>query len=60
MANRSTHKLVLASLAALLLLLALPGWATQVQVYGQSPDYNGLYASQNDTSEVSARIRSGV
>jgi len=37
-------------LSALLLLLAVPGWASQVLVYTQSPDYNGLYASQNDTS----------
>lgn len=50
MSNRSTHKLVFAALAALLLLLAVPGWAAQVQVYAQGPDYNGLYASQNDTA----------
>jgi hypothetical protein len=48
MANSSTHKLVLASLAALLMFLAVPGWATQVLVYSQSPNYNSLYASQND------------
>jgi len=34
----------------LLLLIALPGWATQVAVFSQSPNYQGLYASQNDTS----------
>ncbi|HEY4930410.1 MAG TPA: PEP-CTERM sorting domain-containing protein [Terriglobales bacterium] len=56
MANRSTHKLVLASLAALLLLLAVPGWATQVLVYSQGPDYNNLYASQNDTSGFGANF----
>lgn len=50
MANRLKHTLVLASVAALLLLLAVPGWAGQVQVYSQSPNLQGLYASQNDTA----------
>ena len=35
---------------AVLLVVAAPIWAAQVQVYSQSPDFNGLYASQNDTS----------
>src|SRR5664279_4857189 len=50
MSHSSTHKFALAVLAALLLTLAVPGWAGQVQVYTQGPNYNGLYASQNDTA----------
>ena len=50
MANRTTRKLVLASMAALLMFLAVPGWATQVLVYAQNPDNQSLFASQNDTS----------
>ena len=50
MSNRSKHKLALAALATLLLVLAMPGWANQVPVYTQAPNYNYLYASQNDTS----------
>ena len=56
MANSSTHKLVLASLAALLMFLAVPGWATQVLVYSQGPNYQNLYASQNDTSGFGANF----
>jgi len=37
-------------LSALLLVLAVPGWASQVLVYSQGPDYLNLYASQNDIS----------
>ena len=49
MAYRFTRGLVFVGLAALLLAVALPGWASQL-VYAQNPDFNGLYASQNDTS----------
>ena len=49
MANRTTRKLMLASLAALLMFLAVPGWATQVLVYSQAPNFQDLYASQNDS-----------
>ncbi len=48
MADRLKHKLPLVALAAMLLVLAVPGWAGQVIVYTQSPDYMNLYASQND------------
>jgi len=41
---------VLVALAALLLLLATSGWAAQVLIYAQNPNYQNLYASQNDTS----------
>ncbi len=41
--------LAFAAVAVLLVVAAAPGWATQVLVYGQSPDYADLYASQNDT-----------
>jgi len=50
MSDRFKHKLVLAALAASLLTLAVPGWAAQVLVYNQAPNFQGLYASQNDTS----------
>jgi hypothetical protein len=50
MANRFPHRLSLAALAALILTLAVPGWAGQVVVYSQAPDFQNLYASQNDTS----------
>src|ERR1035441_7107333 len=50
MSHRFKHQLALAALAAFLLALAVPGFAAQVQVYVQNPDYNNLYASQNDTS----------
>jgi hypothetical protein len=50
MTQRFMQKLVLAAVAALLFVVALPGWATYVSLYVQQPDYNGLYASQNDTA----------
>jgi hypothetical protein len=50
MSHRLTRKFTLAAMAALLLILAVPGWAGQVQVYAQGPNYIGLYASQNDTA----------
>jgi hypothetical protein len=50
MGNRFTPRLVLAALAAMLLVLSVPGWATYVAVYTQNPNYMNLYASQNDTS----------
>jgi len=50
MSHRFPQKLVLAAVAALLLVIAVPSWAGQVLVYSQSPDFNGLYASQNDTA----------
>jgi len=56
MAHRYTHKLVLAAVAALLLVVAVPGWAGQVLVYSQGPDYQTLYASQNDTSGFGANF----
>ncbi len=49
MAHRLRPRAALVALS-LLLLLAAPGWAAQVLVYVQAPDYQGLYASQNDTS----------
>jgi len=56
MAHRATYKIALAALAALLLVLAVPGWAGQVLVYSQGPDYQNLYASQNDTSGFGANF----
>lgn len=50
MAHRFKHRLALAALATLLVLVAVPGWAGQVLVYSQAADNAGLYASQNDTS----------
>ncbi len=50
MADRLKHRLSFLALAGMLLVLAVPGWAGQVQVYVQNPDFNGLYASQNDTA----------
>ena len=50
MVHRFPQKLVLAAVAALVLIVAVPGWAGQVLVYAQNPDYNGLYASQNDSA----------
>jgi PEP-CTERM motif len=43
------RKSALAVLAASLLVLAAPAWATQILVYSQAPNFAGLYASQNDT-----------
>ena len=50
MAHILEHRVSLTALSALLLVLALPGWASQVLVYAQNPDFNVPYASQNDTS----------
>ena len=50
MANCLRQRLALASLAAMLLLVAAPTFAAEVLVYQQSPNFQGLYASQNDTS----------
>ena len=50
MAHCLRQRLALASLAALLLLVAAPAFAAQVLVYAQNPDFLGLVASQNDTS----------
>jgi hypothetical protein len=50
MSDRLKHRLPFVALAAMLLILAVPGWAAQVLVYSQGPDYQNLYASQNDTS----------
>ena len=49
MPDRFRSKVLLAALAALLLVTAVPGWAAQVLVYSQAPNFNALYASQNDT-----------
>ena len=50
MAHCLRQRLALASLGALLLLFAAPAFAGGVLVYAQNPNYQGLYASQNDTS----------
>jgi len=50
MAHCLRQRLALASLGALLLLVAAPAFAAQVLVYSQNPDFASLYASQNDTS----------
>jgi hypothetical protein len=50
MADCLRHRLVLVTVLAMLVILAAPSWATQVQVYAQNPNFNGLYASQNDTA----------
>jgi hypothetical protein len=51
MAHRLRQRLALASVGALLLLLvAAPAFAAEVLVYSQSPNFEGLIASQNDTS----------
>jgi len=51
MAHCLRQRLALASLAALLVLLvAAPAFAAEVLVYAQNPDFQNLYASQNDTS----------
>ena len=49
MTDRFTRGLRLLAFAALVLVLAAPAWASQI-IYAQIPDYNGLFASQNDTS----------
>src|SRR5271165_4922545 len=58
MAIRLKHRLALAALAALLLFVAVPSWAAQVLVYSQGPNYQDLYASQNDTSGFGANFTS--
>ena len=40
----------LLAMAALLFVLSVPGWAGENLVFGQATDYNGGYASQNDTT----------
>lgn len=44
------QRLALASLAALLLVVSVPAFASEVLVYAQNPDFLSLYASQNDTA----------
>ena len=44
------QRLALASLGALQLLIAAPASGGEVLVHAQKPNYQGLYASQNDTS----------
>jgi len=56
MAIRLKHRLALAALAALLVFVAVPSWAAQVLVYSQGPNYQDLYASQNDTSGFGANF----
>ena len=58
MADRLKQRLSLVALATMLLILAVPGWAGQVLVYSQGPDYQNLYASQNDTSGFGANFTS--
>jgi len=49
MAHCLRQRFALASLGALLLLIAAPAFAGEVSVYAQNPNFLGLYASQNDT-----------
>ena len=56
MAHRLKDKVLLAAFTVLLLGLATPVWAGQVLVYGQGPNYQDLYASQNDTSGLGANF----
>jgi PEP-CTERM motif-containing protein len=42
--------LAFVAVVVLLVVVAAPSWAAQVQVYSQAANYLGLYASQNDTS----------
>lgn len=58
MADRLKHRLSFVALASMLLILAVPGWGAQVLVYSQGPDYQNLYASQNDTSGFGANFTS--
>jgi PEP-CTERM motif len=46
MAQHLSHKLVLAAVAALLLISAVPGWASYAPVYVPNPDSMNLYASR--------------
>jgi hypothetical protein len=50
MALRLPHGLRLAGFALLLLVVSSPAWGNQVAIYTQLPDYQGLYASQNDSA----------
>jgi hypothetical protein len=50
MSPRLVQRLSLFAIAALLVVLSVPGWAGESLVYGQATDYNGGYASQNDAS----------
>jgi len=50
------RRLGFAALAALVAVAAVPAWSTQVLVYSQGPDYQTLYASQNDTSGFGANF----
>jgi PEP-CTERM motif len=50
MFNCFKRKTTLAVVAASLLVLAAPAWASQILVYSQAPNFQGLYASQNDTA----------
>jgi len=56
MAHCLKHRRALVGLSLLLLLLAVPSWAAQVLVYSQGPNYQDLYASQNDTSGFGANF----
>jgi hypothetical protein len=50
MVHSFKRRLAYVALAALLVLIAVPSWSSEVAVFSQAPNYAGLYASQNDTS----------
>jgi hypothetical protein len=50
MLHHLAHRLSLFAIAALLFILAVPGWAGEVPIYIQNTNYNGGYNSQNDTT----------
>jgi hypothetical protein len=50
MSIRLVQRLSLFAIAALLFLVAVPGWAGEVPVYVQATNNLGGYASQNDTA----------
>src|SRR5208283_5915120 len=50
MSRHLAPHLSLLAIAALLFILAVPGWAGEVPIYIQTTDYNGGYTSQNDTT----------
>lgn len=52
MDRKFSHKLGFVGLAVVLALAAVPAWAGQVLVYSQAPNFQGLYASQNDTANM--------